>query len=169
MKKIATLNELLIENLRALYDAEIMIQNVIPKMIDKASSSDLKAVLLKYNKKIERKIERLDQIFVSLKKNSIGNKNKVIDRIVDSSKILLKYITKEDVRDAAIIAELQRINHLFITDYGTACAFSKTLGMGTVAKHLHYILEDEKHTDEILSFLAKEKINSKAKDVVFTY
>lgn len=167
MKTIITLNELLIENLRALYDAEILIQSVLPKIIDEIDSPELKRILFRYYEKVGNKIDRLDKIFILLKQNSVGVENNVIDKIVDSSERLLKNILKKDVRDAAIIAELQRINHLLITDYGTACAFANVLELEKVAKHLHRILSDEKHTDQILSDLAKEKINSRAKEILF--
>lgn len=169
MKTIDTLNELLLENLRAVYDAEIMTQHHIPEMVDKIDSNELKNILLKYNKKIESKINRLDKIFIMLNKNSSGTKNKVIDKIIDSSKHLLKSILKKDVRDAAIIAEFQRINNLFISDYETAFIFSKSLHLSTIEKHLQHILEDEKETDQKVSAWAEKKINAKAKEFLFAY
>lgn len=166
MKTIETLNELLAENLRAIYDAEIVIFKVIPKIKDKVDSIELKRVLTKYTERINNKINRLDQVFIMLGENSIGVENRVVDKIINSTNKLLKHISKKDLRDAAIIAELQRINHILITDYGTACAFAKVLELEDVAKHLQNILEDEKKTDQQLSSLAKEKINIKATELL---
>jgi ferritin-like metal-binding protein YciE len=165
MKTIETLDELLVKYLRSLYDAEILISKSLPKMRTKTNSKELKELLNLYIERIESKISKLDQIFMLLEENSVGVENKVIDGIMNSSKKLLNTIIRKDVRDAAIVSELQRINHLLITDYGTSCAFAKTLKLNQVAKLLQQIVEEEKQTDKLFSELAEKRINVKAKEV----
>lgn len=80
--------------------------------------------------------------------------------------MLLRKIIQHDVRDAAIIGEMQQINHILIADYGTACAFAKTLALNDIADLLHETLEDEKQTDKELTAIANEKINEKARELL---
>lgn len=122
-------------------------------------------LFFQYIERIESKISKLDKVFILLEENSIGEENKAIEEIINSSNQLLNTIVRKDVRDAAIVSELQRINHLLITDYGTACAFAKTLKLHQVAILVHQIGEEEKQTDKLLSELAEDKINVKAKEI----
>ena len=165
MKTIASLNELLTENLRMLYDAEMSLLETVFTMDDKTQSSDLGKILTKYIERIKDKISRLDQIFVILHEDIRGGKNRVVAEIADRIIFLLKKITHHDVRDAAIIGEMQRINHILIADYGTARAFAKTLDLNEIANLLHETLEDEKQTDNELTNLAGKNINERAKEL----
>ncbi|HEY4799913.1 MAG TPA: DUF892 family protein [Bacteroidia bacterium] len=166
MKPIESLNELLTENLRMLYDAEMSLQSIVFTMNDRAESGELGRMLTRYIERIKDKIARLDQIFVILREDLRGGENRVMSEISNRITTLLRKIIQHDVRDAAIIGEMQRINHILIADYGTACAFAKTLAMNDVAKLLHETLEDEKQTDNELTAIANEKINGKAREIL---
>jgi len=68
---------------------------------------------------------------------------------------LLKEISDE-VKDAAIIAAAQRVEHYEIAGYGTARTYATLLGFGEAASMLEQTLEEEKEADETLSELAGE-------------
>ena len=66
------------------------------------------------------------------------------------------------VKDAGIIASLQRVEHYEITGYGTVVAYAKRLGHEDAAGLLEQTLEEEKATDAKLSKLAETSINAQA-------
>ncbi len=163
IQTIETLTDLLTTNLQCIYDNEIRLRKIVSQLNDKTETTDLGRILTKYMKRINEKINRLEQIFVILREDPRGWENKVIEEITDNANKIFKHIPHHDVRDAAIIAEIQQISHLLISDYGTACAFARSLALEDVAKLLHETLEDEKSSDKEFSVIAKEKINSRAK------
>ena len=67
------------------------------------------------------------------------------------------------VRDAAIIAAAQKVEHYEIASYGTMATYAKLLGEKEVLKLLLETLEEEKTCDKDLTKLAKSEINIKAK------
>ena len=66
------------------------------------------------------------------------------------------------IKDAALIAAAQRVEHYEIAAYGTARTFARRLGQTKVAQLLQQTLEEEKHADEHLSELAETSINEAA-------
>ena len=68
---------------------------------------------------------------------------------------LMKEVSK-DVRDAAIIAAAQRVEHYEIAAYGTARTYATLLGFEEAASMLEQTLEEEKEADQTLSELADE-------------
>ena len=67
-----------------------------------------------------------------------------------------------DVRDAALIAAAQRVEHYEIASYGSARTFAHRLGHANVARLLQSTLDEEKETDQHLTQLAEERINVRA-------
>jgi hypothetical protein len=63
------------------------------------------------------------------------------------------------VKDAAIIASAQKIEHYEISGYGTARAFARELGLKEVASLLETTLNEEYKSDDMLTALALKKVN----------
>ncbi|MGE8425236.1 MAG: ferritin-like domain-containing protein, partial [Sphingobacterium siyangense] len=76
---------------------------------------------------------------------------------------LMKETEVGSVRDAAIIAAAQKVEHYEIATYGTLAAFAKVLEHKDALKLLLETLDEEKKCDEDLSALADTNLNSKAK------
>src|SRR5258708_39568666 len=62
----------------------------------------------------------------------------------------------DGVRDAAIIAAAQRVEHYEMAGYGTARTYATLLGFDEAASLLEQTLEEEKEADQTLSGLAEE-------------
>lgn len=162
MKKIITLTDLLAEQIYSLYETETKLKKTVYKLIDYVDSVELGRKLNQYTGKTKEKLSRFEEIFSIMRESESGNGNEALGAILETAKKITKRITEKEVRDAAILAKVQRINHLLICEYGTACAFARALGLDKVAELLHESLIEEKQTDKELSILAKEDINIKA-------
>ncbi|WP_260234406.1 DUF892 family protein, partial [Escherichia coli] len=71
---------------------------------------------------------------------------------------------KNEVRDAALIAAAQKVEHYEIASYGTLATLAEQLGYRKAAKLLKETLEEEKATDIKLTDLAINNVNKKAEN-----
>jgi len=156
-----SLHELYNEQLRDLYDAEQQIMKALPEMIDAASSSNLKSALTDHLKVTKSQTKRLEQIFTNLNEKPKGEKCKGMKGIIDEGGDLVDGIKDADVRDAAIIAAAQRVEHYEMAGYGTARTYATLLEEDQAADLLEQTLKEEKEADQRLTSLADE-INGNA-------
>jgi ferritin-like metal-binding protein YciE len=161
--KIENLNELLVDELQDLYDAENRIIEALPKMAEQASSPDLRNAFEQHLRETQEQLRRLDQIFDDLSDVEPDEKTcKGIEGIIKENEKLMKDTTDPDVRDAAMIAGAQRVEHYEISAYGTARTYAQLLGRKDWAQLLQTTLDEEKNADRKLNALA-ERINVEAK------
>ena len=101
--------------------------------------------------------------FANLFTSSEGEQHcKALEGLVKEGSALLREDMKPEVRDAAIIAATQKIEHYEISSYGTARAFALQLQFEEVANLLSQTLQEEYDADDALTALAISKINLEA-------
>jgi ferritin-like metal-binding protein YciE len=66
------------------------------------------------------------------------------------------------VRDAALIAAAQRVEHYEMAGYGSARTFAEQLGFSEAVDLLESTLEEEREADKKLTTLATQRINADA-------
>jgi ferritin-like metal-binding protein YciE len=162
--KLESLRELFIEELQDLYSAENQILEALPKMIEKASSPDLKAGFSEHLEQTRNHVNRLDQIFDQLG-DDIDRDDKTckgMKGIIKDNEDLIKTNAEPEVLDAGMIAGAQRVEHYEIAGYGTVRTYAQLLGRNEWAQLLEQTLEEEKTTDKKLNQLATH-INLEAK------
>lgn len=159
---IENLQDLFVTQLRDLYDGEDQIIETLPKLIDKASSPELKSALQEHLEITRRQKSRLEQIFNSLGEKASGETCKGMKGIIKEGDDLVSEATDPAVRDASIIAAAQRVEHYEIAGYGTIRTYAQQLGKQNFATTLEQILQEEKDADVKLSELSN-RINIEAK------
>jgi ferritin-like metal-binding protein YciE len=75
--------------------------------------------------------------------------------VLEEGSEVLEETEKGIIRDAALIAASQRVEHYEMAGYGSARDFAKTLGLGDVAALLDETLAEEKNADKILTGVSK--------------
>lgn len=150
-----SLQELYVAQLQDLYDAEQQIMKALPKMIQVAQSDELRAALSEHLEVTKTQAERIESISKELGTDPKNEKCKGMEGVLKEGSELLKE-TGEKVRDAAIIAASQRVEHYEMAGYGTARAYAELLGFDEAAGMLAQSLAEEKEADETLSGLAEE-------------
>jgi ferritin-like metal-binding protein YciE len=155
-------SELFEETLKDIYYAEKAILKALPKMAKKSSSSKLEAAFTKHQKETERQVERLDEVFKIIGKRASGKDCPAIDGIIEEAEELMKEAKDDTIRDAAMLAAAQAVEHYEISRYGTLIAWADKLDMSDAAELLHETLEEEKLTDQKLTELAESEINVEA-------
>jgi len=159
---IKTMDDLFLHTLRDIYYAENHIAKAMPQMIDKASDPQLRQAFQVHLEETRNQIQRLEQVFRQHGAEAKGVDCPAIDGITEEAQELMGEVEDPEVRDAAILAAAQAVEHYEITRYGTLIAWAKELGRNDCAQLLQENLEEEKATDKKLTALAEGRVNRKA-------
>jgi ferritin-like metal-binding protein YciE len=160
---INSLHELYVEQLRDLYDAENQLVKALPKMAEASNSDELRQGFEEHLEQTREHVQRLENIFESLGEKPKGEKCKGMEGLIKEGSEALDEDMQEDVKDAAIIAAAQRVEHYEISGYGTVRTFANLLGEDEAVSLLQKTLDEEKETDSKLNQLA-ENINVEAEE-----
>ncbi len=160
--KLESLRDLLIEQISDIHDAETQITKALPKMAKAASSPDLKTAFERHLAQTEEHVTRLEQVFELLDEKPRKKPCKAMQGLVAEGQETIKEDAEPAVKDAALIAAAQRVEHYEMAAYGTVCAYAKQLKERDVLKLLKQTLAEEEETDEALTQLAETTINIEA-------
>ncbi|MCC6598594.1 MAG: ferritin-like domain-containing protein [Alphaproteobacteria bacterium] len=146
-----------------IYQAETLLVDAIPKMVDAASDPVLKEGLRRHLGETEQQVERLEQIHEELSKPIKNIPCAPVQEMIDAGDLMYGNAKEGPVRDAAIIATAQKIEHYEIASYGTLIGLAQSLGYSaSVIEKLRQALAEEKSADAALSSAACERINAAA-------
>ena len=152
----ASLRDLFIEQLKDLYSAEKQIvKDGLPKMIRCASNADLIDGLSAHLEETKGHVDRLDQIGELVGENLGGATCQATKGLLKEAADWMSEDATDEVMDAGIIADGQRIEHYEISAYGTAHSYAEMLGENQVARLLAETLAEEKAADEKLGEAAR--------------
>lgn len=158
-----SMKKLFIHELKDLHDAEQQILEALPKMAERASHADLRSALEQHREQTSGHVQRLERIFDDLGEAPGGVKCKGIRGIIaEAEDDILGGDADADVRDAAMIAAAQRVEHYEIAAYGTARTYALMLDQGEHAELLQQTLDEEGETDHKLTELAQRQVNPDA-------
>jgi ferritin-like metal-binding protein YciE len=155
-------DELFVEQLQDLYDAEQRITKALPQMAAAAHNPALRSAFQEHLRQTENQVKRLEQVFKSLGKSCQSKTCEAMKGLVAEGSEIISGEGDPDVKDAALIAAAQRVEHYEISAYGTARTFAQRLGKSEAARLLEETLAEEKETDKKLNMLAENSINPKA-------
>jgi ferritin-like metal-binding protein YciE len=158
---VDSIEKLFIEELKDLYSAENQITKALPKMVNAATSKDLKKAFENHLRETEAQIERLVQVCKMLGTSPKGKSCEGMKGVLQEGSSMLHESEEGDVRDAALISAAQRVEHYEMAAYGTVRSYAQLLGQTEVAKLLEETLEEEKAADQKLTSIA-QKVNVKA-------
>src|SRR5215831_11248225 len=161
-KDIRTMDDLFVHQLRDIYYAEKQIVKALPKMIDKASDSDLKSGLRQHFDETKHHVTRLEQVFEMMDSQAKTVDCPAIDGIIKEANEVIGDVDDKDVLDAAMIAAAQAVEHYETARYGTLIAWAKQLGRDDCASVLAETLEEEKAADHKLTQVAESRVNMEA-------
>lgn len=162
-KDIFDIYDLLLEQIRDLYDGEQQQVRFLTMLLNRINSFELSEFLNYHLRETKQQIQRIERIFNQLKEQPEGESCDGIKGLIKESRKLADRCLNDEVRDAALITAIQHINHYEMAGYGTAIAYAKTLGRHDIAEQLLDTLREEKRADMGLSNLAENRINPSAK------
>jgi ferritin-like metal-binding protein YciE len=160
--KVNSLQELFVDELKDVYDAEHQIIKALPKLIKATSSPKLREGLEEHLEQTKGQVNRLEQIFEGLGEAAKAKKCDGIRGILEEGEKSISEGEKGAVLDAGIIAGAQRVEHYEMAAYGSLKTWAAQLGNKEAAKLLEETLSEEKAADEKLSKIAESSVNAQA-------
>lgn len=157
-----TLRDLLVEELRDLYHADKQLLKAFPRLAKGASAEDVRKLCEEGVDYTEERIRRLEQAFEMLGLPARGKTCHAMAGLIEEATETLEDDFSDAVRDAALLAHVQRISHYGIAGYGTICAYAKAVGEDELAELLAKSLDEKKDADQEMTELAKSEVNPRA-------
>lgn len=154
--KIDSLETLMKEELKDIYDAEKQIARALPKMVKASESDSLKSALQDHLQVTKKQIKRLEKVFEELGQAAKGRHCPGMKGILDEGQEVEDRDAENGMGDAGIIGAAQKVEHYEIAAYGTLKAFAEKLGIQNVAQLLEETLQEEKQADQKLSQISGE-------------
>jgi ferritin-like metal-binding protein YciE len=159
---LKSLDDLFVNELRDLYNAENQLLKALPKMAKAATAPDLKAAFESHLKETEGHVTRLEQIFEELGKSPKGKTCHAMKGLVEEGSEVIEENAEDHVRDAALIAAAQRVEHYEMAGYGTVATFAHILGQTQAERLLRATLKEEGAADKKLTSIAETTVNQSA-------
>lgn len=156
--KAESLHDLYLEQLKDLYDAENQLIKALPKMAKAASSEELRNAFEEHLEKTKEHARRIETIFEGMGEKAKGQKCKAMEGLVKEGGEVIEEGMEDGVKDAALIAAAQRVEHYEMAGYGCVRTYASLLGDSEAANLLEQTLQEEREADELLGGIA-EQIN----------
>ena len=160
--KIESMEDLFLEQIEDLYDAERRLVKALPKMAKASTSTTLRQAFESHLLETEGHVGRLETIFRLLNKDAKGQTCDAMKGLVSEGEDVVSNIDESPLRDAGLIAAANRVEHYEIAAYGSARIFAQTLGLEQAAGLLEQTLQEEKKADQKLTQLAESMVNEEA-------
>jgi ferritin-like metal-binding protein YciE len=162
VEQLKNLRELYLNQLQMLLSAEEQIASASLDMIQSASDQELKGALEIHRDETEKHVQRLEQILTAATGSAKRVRCKAAHGLIVETDDMLLDTRNEAVRDVALIAAAQRIEHFEIAAYGAVRRFAQILGDSAAAALLTQTIDEEGNADRVLSAIA-ERLNLDAK------
>jgi len=156
------LGKLFEQELRDIYWVEKALLKALPKMAKNATSQELITALEDHLVETEEQVTRVERIFELLNKTPRAKKCEAMEGLLKEAEEVMGDAEEGAMRDAAIIASAQKVEHYEISSYGTLRTFAQTLQLDEAVAILESTLEEEKKADMLLTEVAVSNVNNEA-------
>jgi ferritin-like metal-binding protein YciE len=165
--QLQSLRDLFVEQLQDLHSAESQLVEALPKMASAASHDELKKAFEHHLEETRGHVERLDEIFAELGERPSGT-CQAMKGLVKEGDEVIGLDGDPTVKDAALIAAAQRVEHYEIAGYGTVRTLAGELDLEQAQDLLDQTLDEESTADKLLTKIAtggmfKAGVNQRAK------
>jgi len=160
--EITRFKDMYIVELQELMSLERQLAEALLQMAAVASHSSLKKTLMHHREQTQVQMQRLESLLKRHDANALAHTDQAMQALVNETEKMMTMVKGNDLRDAALIASVQKIEHYEIAAYGTAAALAGQLGLRDDQLLLHESLEEERWADAVLTTLAKGEVNQDA-------
>lgn len=148
--------QLFLLELGDMFNAEQQIIDELPNIIRAAQSEELRNALRDHLDETKEQLQRLKQIYRILNEVPHNEECRPMEAILEEGREFINRIPKSSLRDAALIAACQKVEHYEISAYGTLYAHAEDLDLGReVLNLIDDNLDEESAADSKLTSLAQ--------------
>ena len=149
-----SLQELLVNDLRDIYDAEKQLMKALPNVAEAASSEQLTKGIQVHLEETKKQIQRLEEAFKLLNQEAESKPCAGMKGIVQEGSEHLAEEHPQELTDTIIIAGGRKMEHYEIVSYTGALELADTIGNAKVARLLKQTLAEEVRMDKKLAGLS---------------
>jgi ferritin-like metal-binding protein YciE len=154
MGGLGSLNDLYLDELGTLYDAELQMLVTLPQLCEAAHAPELRETLTKQCLESRLKLERIELIFTHWGARRPLRSSAALAGIVQEADGRLNQEATPEARDAAIIGVAQRIVHYEIAGYASVRSQALRLNRWDEARLLQEMLNEGGRTENRLAAIA---------------
>jgi ferritin-like metal-binding protein YciE len=159
MPQVRTPEEFAAKGLKEIHSAERELVGALPKLARTVQHDALKQMLERRHEMGEQLIEELDSIFDELEVHPGRQKNHAAEGLLADVNEHLEDIDDPAMRDAAMIAGVQKVLHYCVAAWGTSRSLGELLGQQQVVEVMRRVLDEGRQMDEQLTQLAESEVN----------
>jgi ferritin-like metal-binding protein YciE len=157
------LEKFFIDELKDIYWAEKHLVKALPRLKKAATTEELQQAFEDHAAATEEHVARLEQVFEMFGKKPQAKKCEAMDGLTrEAEEIVDETEDGTMTRDVALIIAAQKVEHYEIATYGGLVQLANTMNLGEVADILEQTLQEEKDTDQLLTYIAENDINLEA-------
>ena len=161
--EVKSLRELFEIELQYAYDCERkLVEKGLPTMIENAGSQELRTALQQHLRETQNHVARLEQVFAAVGIAPDTKSNGVFDKLSSAVNDSITNIDDSPLRDAALIADGNQVEHYEIALYRTLAAFARHLGWQSAVGPRQDTLKEEKAADATLTQISESAMNARA-------
>jgi ferritin-like metal-binding protein YciE len=142
------------DQLGDLRSAEMQLMDALPKMEAAASDAALKTAFKNHYEETKGHFSRLQEIIGSADFPVPMEECEAMKGLIAEGEKVIEAEGAPDVRDVALIAAAQRVEHYEIAAYGTARTLAQELGLTDAQALLDETLDEESNADKLLTKIA---------------
>lgn len=152
--KLTSIQDVYADHLADLRSAETQLADALSEMADAASDKKLIQAFTNHREQTRHHLERLEEVIGTSPADVPTETCEAMKGLIRETRAVVEADGPGDVKDVALIAAAQRIEHYKIAVYGTARALADQLDLRAARELLSETLEEERETDELLTKLA---------------
>jgi len=154
-KKVAGLQELLVDELQDLYDAEKQLVRALPKMAKAASDEELANAFREHLEVTKGQVQRIEQVFEQLETRAKSKPCKGMKGIVEEGNEMMQEGLEDALLDSAMAGAGRKVEHYEMMGYESVSSLAKQIGRSDVAQMLQETLREEMQADKMLAQISK--------------
>jgi ferritin-like metal-binding protein YciE len=160
--QITNFRDMYVCELQELRSVEVQLAEALEHMAGIASNPTLKNGFMRHREETLVHQQRLEELLQRHGVSADAHEDQSMQALVHETEKMMSMVQGSELRDAALIASAQKVEHYEIAAYGTAAALAGQLELRDDQKILHQTLEEERRTDELLTKVAKQEVNPEA-------
>ena len=162
MEQPQSLEDLLVNGLQYVYDAEKQLTEALPKMAQGSTTPQLREAFEQHLKETQQHVQRAEQIFKAFGKQAETKPNTVVQAMRQEADKMMQMMPASPLRDAALIVAGNQVEHYEMAAYGSLLSFAQLLNQQQCVQLLQQTLEEEKKADAKLTQIGESQVNQQA-------
>ncbi len=165
MPKIDNTSKAFVVKIQALYDIEMQLEKVLPKLARAANNPELKKIFLDHLEETKMHRDRLEQIFDMLDVDTKKTRSEGIRGIIEDGSWVMDVDAPIFTKDSMLVGAARYAEHYEMAGYMSAIEEAKALGLLDIADLLSETLVEEENADKLLCKSLVESLQNAKEEI----